>query len=139
MPEMKVTTQANGNPRQVIRDERMARLKRINDDGRPAMVKVYAGSEDMRRLLRHANGTRFRAAMDQPVEWPNDSFTARRLAEGSIRLDGAASGEIAVDPNLSPRMQAAARKPKPAEPTQQTNSETKASRQKPSPPPSSSS
>ena len=33
-------------------------------------------------------GTRFRDTLDQGVEWPNDAFTARRIADGSVRTDG---------------------------------------------------
>ncbi|MBO4221956.1 hypothetical protein [Bradyrhizobium neotropicale] len=40
---------------------------------------------DIRRVLKHPNGTRFRK--DGSVEWPNDSFTKRRLAEGVITLE----------------------------------------------------
>jgi hypothetical protein len=131
MPEMKITT-ANGNPRQVIRDARMDRMRRIND-GRPATVKVYAANADMQRVLRHANGTRFRADLGEPVEWPNDTFTARRIAEGSVRIDGAASGDAAApDPKLSPRAQAAARKPKPATTPAEPTAETKRHKSSPS-------
>lgn len=35
--------------------------------------------------MKHPNGMRFRK--DGGVEWPNDSFTKRRLAEGVITLE----------------------------------------------------
>jgi hypothetical protein len=51
------------------------------------------------------------------VEWPNDSFTSRRIADGSVRTDGAASADAAEpDETLNPREQAEARKPKSAAP-----------------------
>jgi hypothetical protein len=40
--------------------------------------------DDMRRLLRHPTAGGFRAEGD--IEWPNDTFTFRRLKEGSIKL-----------------------------------------------------
>jgi hypothetical protein len=100
------------NPRKAIREARAARLRVI--DGPPRTVTVYAASEAMRGSLRHANGTRFRASIDQPVEWPNDAFTARRIADGSVRTDGPGTSEPAEpDPTKNPREQAAANRPKP--------------------------
>jgi hypothetical protein len=39
---------------------------------------------DMRKLLRHPTAGGFRAEGD--IEWPNDTFTFRRLKDGSIKL-----------------------------------------------------
>jgi hypothetical protein len=41
-------------------------------------------ADDMRRLLRHPSAGGFRSVGD--IEWPNDTFTKRRLREGSIKL-----------------------------------------------------
>jgi hypothetical protein len=96
------------NPRTAIREAR-ARRMRLVSGGKPQTIKVYAANEDMRAVLRHPSGIRFRETLDQPVEWPNDSFTARRIAEGAVRTDGAGSAESAeVDESLNPRQQAAA-------------------------------
>lgn len=101
------------NPRTAIREERQRRLRLVA--GKTSSVKVYAADETMRGSLRHANGVRFRSKIDQPVEWPNDSFTQRRIADGSVRTDGPGSGEAAEpDESLNPREQAAARKAGPA-------------------------
>jgi hypothetical protein len=115
MVDVKTETKINHssepvNPRTAIREARQRRLKLIAGD-RPTTIKVYAVNETMRGVLRHSNGTRFREALDQGVEWPNDSFTARRIADGSVRTDGPGSGEEAeVDETLNPRQQSAARK-----------------------------
>lgn len=67
-----------------------ARLQRVRDMRRVEGVRVLpnAGegySEDqMRRLLKHPTAGGFRSEGD--IEWPNDTFTKRRLSEGSIRL-----------------------------------------------------
>jgi hypothetical protein len=117
MVDVKTETKINHssepvNPRTAIREARQRRLKLIAGD-RPTTIKVYAVNETMRGVLRHSNGTRFREALDQGVEWPNDSFTARRIADGSVRTDGPGSGEEAeVDETLNPRQQSAARKAK---------------------------
>jgi hypothetical protein len=121
MPEMKVETAEN--PRKAIREARQRRLELVA--GAAQTIKVYAGNENMRRILRHSNGTRFRAQLDQPVEWPNDSFTHRRIADGSVRTDGPAPQVDAAepDPTKNPREQAAATQtqpqPQPAEQPEQ--------------------
>jgi len=103
------------NPRKAIREAREKRLRLI--DGPPTTVKVYAANESVRATMRHASGTRFRAGLDQAVEWPNDSFTHRRINDGSVRTDGPGSAESKpVDESLNPRQQADANKPKKTEP-----------------------
>ena len=101
------------NPRDAIRERRQRRL-RVITEGKDATVKVYAANETMRDSLRHPVGNkRFRDQLDQAVEWPNDSFTARRIADGSVRTDGPGSGEMAEpDETLNAREQAEANKPK---------------------------
>ena len=107
--EAKPQTQRPENPRKAIREARQRRLRVI--DGPPRTIKVFAANEDMRAVLRHPNKIRFRSALSEGVEWPNDSFTKRRIAEGSVRIDGpASSGDPApVDESLNPRQQSAAR------------------------------
>jgi hypothetical protein len=98
------------DPRASLREARRRRL-RVISEGKNATVKVYAANETMRRVMRHANGTPFRETLDQPVEWPNDSFTARRIAEGSVLTEGAGSSdEVEVDESLNAREQSAANK-----------------------------
>jgi hypothetical protein len=101
------------NPRDAIRAAReQRRLRVIKSQGGPTTVKVYAANDEIRDLLKHATGVRFRE--DGSAEWPNDSFTARRIAEGSVRTDGPGTGEPApVDESLNVREQAEAMKPKP--------------------------
>jgi hypothetical protein len=100
------------NPRDAIREQRQRRLRVIKGEA-AATVKVFAANETLREVLRHpGNGVRFRD--DGSAVWPNDSFTKRRIADGSVRTDGPGSGEPAEpDESLNPRQQAAANKPKP--------------------------
>ena len=118
------------NPRDAIRERRQRRL-RVITEGKDATVKVYAANETMRDALRHPVGNkRFRDKLDQAVEWPNDSFTARRIADGSVRTDGPGSGEMAEpDETLNAREQAEANKPK-----EQKNGKAQASQPAPQPP-----
>jgi hypothetical protein len=98
------------NPRTAIREARQRRLRLVSA-GKNETVKVYAATEMLRSVLRHpAHGTRFRQELDQPVEWPNDSFTKRRIADGSVRTDGPAQHrpELVQDETLNPRQHAVA-------------------------------
>lgn len=45
-------------------------------------VSVLPANEDGRRLLKHPNGGGFPA--DGAAVWPDDRFTKRRLADGSV-------------------------------------------------------
>jgi len=107
--EAKPQTQRPENPRKAIREARQRRLRVI--DGPPRTIKVFAANEDMRAVLRHPNKIRFRSALSEGVEWPNDSFTKRRIADGSVRIDGPASPSdpVPVNESLNPRQQSATR------------------------------
>jgi len=100
------------NPHKAIREARLARLKVI--DGPSKTIKVYAANETMRAIMRHPSGTRFQSDIGQAVDWPNDAFTTRRLAEGSISTDSGGSNKMAdPDDTKNAREQAAANRPKP--------------------------
>jgi hypothetical protein len=64
--------------------ERLAAIAAAN---RPdiAVVRVVATSDALRRVLVHPSGRKLRATGS--TEWPMDKFTARRLAEGSIKIE----------------------------------------------------
>jgi hypothetical protein len=47
-------------------------------------VRVEPATEELREVLEHPNGMRFRS--QGSVEWPFDRYTQRRLREGSIRI-----------------------------------------------------
>jgi hypothetical protein len=50
------------------------------------MMKVYAANADMVRLLKHPIAGGF-LDIDTPVEWPDDSFTFRRVRDGDVKVD----------------------------------------------------
>jgi hypothetical protein len=120
MTETKNQKQTRENPRTAIREARAKRL-RVIEGQQPKTIKVFAANETMRGVLRHHTGTRFRDKLDQGVEWPNDSFTKRRLAEGSVLTEASSGGEpVEPDPAQNPREHAEAFKPKKrAEPAEQ--------------------
>jgi hypothetical protein len=62
-------------------NERMARVRAF----RPKGVRVVPANDQLRRVLKHPNGVGFRP--EGSVEWPNDRFTKRRIADGSVRLE----------------------------------------------------
>ena len=47
-------------------------------------VHVEPTKDDYRPFLKHPNGAAFRETGG--ADWPNDRFTTRRLAEGSIKI-----------------------------------------------------
>ena len=77
--------------------EKMARFAAIRQNLQVPRVRVLPANDELRRVLHHPRGMRYRASGS--VEWPNDSFTTRRLADGSITLDEAhASQHLAPQP-----------------------------------------
>ena len=58
--------------------ERMQKLA----DAAPAGVRVVPAKEEYRAVLRHPLGGSFPA--EGGKEWPDDRFTKRRLADGSV-------------------------------------------------------
>ena len=88
------------------------RLKRI---ATPGMIKVFASNENVRRLMKHPAGVGFRSALDQPVEWPRDAFTTRRINDGSVYVEGqSAPREERRGEGLGKRERVAARRPQAA-------------------------
>lgn len=50
------------------------------------MVKVLPKNDEMRKLLKHpSNNVAFRETGS--MEWPDDSFTARRVADGDVTIE----------------------------------------------------
>ena len=70
------------NPRGARQKRRMKILKQARPDN--TSVRVVP-DEKYRDVLKHPNGTRFRATGS--VAWPNDRFTQRRLRDGSVTLE----------------------------------------------------
>jgi len=71
-------------------NRRYDRLERLRANRPTAVVRVVPGEvfgyteEDIRRVLRHPRGMAFRP--EGSIEWPDDAFTRRRLAEGAVKL-----------------------------------------------------
>jgi hypothetical protein len=71
--------------------ERMkARIQRVKNSVKVEGVRVEPNggegytADDMRRLLKHPTAGAFRS--EGSIEWPNDTFTQKRLREGSLKL-----------------------------------------------------
>src|SRR4051794_30306747 len=63
------------------RRDRMQKLK----EARPQTGVRVVPTDERFRKLKHPNGMAFRS--EGGVEWPNDRFTKRRIAEGAVKLD----------------------------------------------------
>jgi hypothetical protein len=67
-----------------------ARIKRVKEMSKieDVMVEPSDGegftAQDMRELLEHPHAGKFRD--EGPMLWPNDTYTFRRLKEGSVKL-----------------------------------------------------
>src|SRR6516165_509491 len=61
--------------------ERLALMKAMN---KIPGVRVVPVREELRSILKHPNGVRLRR--EGSVEWPNDRFTQRRIADGDIKI-----------------------------------------------------
>jgi hypothetical protein len=61
------------------------RLKRVAAGRRRPGIRVVPANEDLRRVLKHPNGMGFRP--EGSVEWPDDKFTRKRIAEGSVTVE----------------------------------------------------
>ena len=61
--------------------ERVERIRKLHQ--RPG-VRVEPANDDMRRLLKHPHAGGFRS--EGSMEWPDDTFTHRRLRDGDIKL-----------------------------------------------------
>jgi hypothetical protein len=62
-------------------NERMAKMR----ENAPPAVSVVAANDDVRKLMRHPKGGGFPA--EGGAMWPNDRFTKRRIADGSITVE----------------------------------------------------
>jgi len=49
------------------------------------MVRVLPKNDAIRKLIKHPVGGPFRA--EGAAEWPSDSFTARRIADGDVTAE----------------------------------------------------
>jgi hypothetical protein len=64
--------------------ERMQKLA----EAAPAGVRVVPAKEEYRAVLKHPTGGGFPA--EGSKEWPDDRFTKRRIADGSVTREAAA-------------------------------------------------
>ena len=79
---MKVRPQSD--PTQTQSQRSKARIARIRSMQQRKGVRVEPRDEDIRRVLKHPSGVRFRS--EGSVEWPDDKFTWRRLRDGDVKL-----------------------------------------------------
>lgn len=62
--------------------EKVQRMQKLHQ--RPG-IRVTPKNDDMRRLLKHPRAGAFRS--EGSMEWPDDSFTHRRLRDGDIKRE----------------------------------------------------
>jgi hypothetical protein len=57
------------------------RMQKLNEAA-PTGIRVIPAKEEYRKVLKHPRGSAFPETGS--VEWPDDRFTKRRLADGSV-------------------------------------------------------
>jgi hypothetical protein len=62
---------------------------------RPAGIRVEPRDDDMRRVMKHPRAGAFRSSGSR--EWPNDRFTQKRIADGSVKVAAAEEKSVAED------------------------------------------
>jgi len=58
-------------------------------------IRVWPATEDIRKHLRHSSGVRFPETLAESVEWPNDTFTYRRIQDGDVLTEAPAASRPA--------------------------------------------
>jgi hypothetical protein len=59
-------------------------------------MQVWPKNEEMRKILRHPNGVGFHP--EGSVEWPDDTFTYRRITDGDVTTEAPAAAPEAAAP-----------------------------------------
>lgn len=106
-----------------LRGKRISERREMMNAAKPKGVRVNPANDDMRRVLKHPTSGAF--PKSGGADWPNDRFTKRRIADGTIKLEQAKK-QAAPTPAAQPKPEAAppaAPQQKPeAAPPPQTNS-----------------
>jgi hypothetical protein len=80
------STQQDSPPEKSMRlKRREERMKFVRDAKGPQKVRVTPAREELRRALKHPSGGGFRSSGS--VEWPNDTFTRRRIKDGDVTVE----------------------------------------------------
>ena len=103
--QAKTAEQEKTAPQLSVRDkrqaDRLARLAKVK--GAPG-VRVVPRDDNIRALMTHQpSGIGFPDSGS--VEWPNDAFTQRRIADGDVTLEESGEGksaDAAASPTVSP-------------------------------------
>ena len=60
----------------------------LSEDLPQQRVRVWPANEDIRKYIKHpSRRIGFRGSVSESVEWPNDQFTKRRVADGTVLLN----------------------------------------------------
>lgn len=51
-------------------------------------MQVWARTEELHKMLRHPTAGGFGAPWPSSADWPDDSYTFRRMRDGDISKDG---------------------------------------------------
>ena len=81
-------------------EERKARMSTFVPPGRETRVRVNPATDDIRKHIKHPSGN-IKFPESGSADWPLDSFTKRRLREGSVTREGGEQKKASAPPKAS--------------------------------------
>jgi hypothetical protein len=91
MADEQKSAEATSKPEPSIRKKlQMARMDKVRKGRDVPRVRVVPRDDEMRELLKHPRAGKFRSSGS--LEWPNDTFTQRRIRDGSVTLEAPRNG-----------------------------------------------
>jgi len=89
-------------------------------------IKVVPKNDTIRKQIKHPVAGKFRA--QGSMDWPDDSFTARRIRDGDVTVEEQPQAEGAAEDNDAPKQTHPEAVQEPAATTSDAPSEAKASK-----------
>jgi hypothetical protein len=67
-------------------------------------IRVWPASEDIRKYIKHPHrNIKFRATLNDSVEWPFDQFTKRRIKDGTVLTEAPQPWPEETEPSEPPK------------------------------------
>jgi hypothetical protein len=103
--EQKSETPAKPEP-SIRKKIQMARMAKISKAKKRLRVRVSPRDDEVRASLKHPRAGAFRSTGS--LEWPDDTFTRRRIRDGTVKLEPSRdNGEQVSDEQVSDESSAA--------------------------------
>ena len=90
MADEQTTDTATEKKYSIRKQRQLDRMAKVAKARQLPRVRVSPRDDEMRVIIKHPRAGAFRSTGDS--EWPMDTFTRRRLREGSIKLEASREG-----------------------------------------------